>query len=265
MAWLVMCTGGTLHKRNATVLDPSLFLSVPLEEAACNFLTVYRVIAMVLPDGFTRSSPSPGPRGDYAIVVCAASGGLGMATSLTQGASIDSANSPIRPLANIAVSAFTESVISAAAARVNAWMPRDNFSFVSDGLSNQLLLGEKHIPTSKIGMCESTTQQWDCGIFHSEGSNGGLISYGRDIYRSAAGTSGVNAPPNPFVIAGNPSLNDNLASAAGAAVYQFGGTHPGICNFVLGDGSVRSVSATTNPEILRYLGDGRDGNAVSLP
>ena len=239
----------------------------PTRRSGMQFFEGIKTGSPLTPDGFKRTSPGPGPRGDYAIVVCAAStNSVGIAAGLTSvtATDIENANSPIRPLAlaSVGSSPFTEAAITAAAAKVNAWKPRDNFSFVRDGLSNQLLIGEKHIPTSKVGVCEETTDRWDCGIFHSEGANGGLISYGRDIYRGV----GTTTTPDANVIAGSPSLNDSgFADATNSSVYRFGGTHPGICNFAIGDGSVRSVSATTNPEILRYLGDGRDGNTVALP
>ena len=46
---------------------------------------------------------------------------------------------------------------------------------------------------------------------------------------------------------------------------QFGSVHPGVVNFLLGDGAVRSLPITTPPGILARLGTVNDGNTVTLP
>ncbi|MDR0335521.1 MAG: DUF1559 domain-containing protein [Planctomycetaceae bacterium] len=48
-------------------------------------------------------------------------------------------------------------------------------------------------------------------------------------------------------------------------VSYFGSAHSGICNFLIGDGSVRSVSVTTPATLMRDLSDVQDGKSVSLP
>jgi hypothetical protein len=47
--------------------------------------------------------------------------------------------------------------------------------------------------------------------------------------------------------------------------YGFGGIHPGICQFAMGDGSVRSISNSVNQQLLVWLTHVSDGNSVSLP
>jgi hypothetical protein len=42
----------------------------------------------------------------------------------------------------------------------------------------------------------------------------------------------------------------------------FGVPHPGICNFLIGDGSVRSISVTVTDEVIVPLGDVSDGKVV---
>ena len=42
----------------------------------------------------------------------------------------------------------------------------------------------------------------------------------------------------------------------------FGSYHPGICQFVLGDGSVRSIGVNIAPEILRLLVVRNDGKPI---
>ena len=57
----------------------------------------------------------------------------------------------------------------------NNWTPRDTFAWVSDGLSNQIFIGEKHIPLAKIGRCPVGT------------SAGGVLNYGDDCSYLAGG------------------------------------------------------------------------------
>ena len=45
----------------------------------------------------------------------------------------------------------------------------------------------------------------------------------------------------------------------------FGSWHPGVCNFVLGDGAVRSVSVTVSLQVLSAYALVDDGESVSLP
>jgi hypothetical protein len=48
--------------------------------------------------------------------------------------------------------------------------------------------------------------------------------------------------------------------------FGFGSWHPGVCQFLIGDGAVRSISTTTPLDpILAALGDASDGVSVSLP
>jgi hypothetical protein len=46
---------------------------------------------------------------------------------------------------------------------------------------------------------------------------------------------------------------------------SFGSWHLGICQFVIGDGSVKSISVTTSSRILKALGRVNDGESVDVP
>ena len=233
----------------------------------------------------SKVPPASGPCGDYAIVVCSdssATTGTGGLSANVVGA-LSSLRSPIRnrelPV-GVAVNASNSDMISRnvyAHLKKGMTTPPNNFSYVRDGLSNQLLIGEKHVPSSLIGTC-TDNEPWDCSVFSYGGrsANTHATSYGRDIYMTAVLVAGGATLTHPNIIARSPS-----DIGTGTSIYrsptrpwdytnlawnpQFGGAHPGICNFALGDGAVRTVSATTNPEILRYLGDCRDGNTPALP
>ncbi|MGL6194032.1 MAG: H-X9-DG-CTERM domain-containing protein, partial [Thermoguttaceae bacterium] len=76
---------------------------------------------------------------------------------------------------------------------------------------------------------------------------------------------------------GGETLVGNAAAHAGKRpvfTYNFGGCHPGTVNFLIGDGSVRSISTTTpastwlrdgQKDILACLAIVNDGTSVSLP
>ena len=44
-----------------------------------------------------------------------------------------------------------------------------------------------------------------------------------------------------------------------------GSWHPGVCQIVMADGAVRTMSVTIAQDTLTRLGDRRDGNATEIP
>jgi prepilin-type N-terminal cleavage/methylation domain-containing protein len=136
----------------------------------------------------------------------------------------------------------------------NTWIPRDNFSFISDGLSNQLLVGEKFVRSDKVGVCNATDGYWDCPYISSSRFGSGYI--GRQLY---AGTAF-----DFTAIAKSPSDHPETWTYTRSAI-AFGGNHTGLALFLVGDGSVHGISASTSKGVLHNLGDATDGAAVSLP
>ena len=103
------------------------------------------------------------------------------------------------------------------------------FTDCRDGLSNTVLVGEKHIPEGKFG----------------------IVSYDGSTYNgdhgSARRPAGISAP---------------LAKGPRDTGYRFGSYHPGVCNFVLGDGSVRSIAVSIDATTLNRLADRSDGQPI---
>jgi len=121
------------------------------------------------------------------------------------------------------------------------------FGNVTDGLSNTLMLGEKCLRTGEMNRCCGGGTTWqDGGIFFEEG-NWGEYDIGRNIYWGMCQGSNPNIAPN----------NSDASSGNG-----FGSWHPGICQFLIGDGSVRPVSNTTAQAVLAVLGQRDDGTAI---
>jgi hypothetical protein len=148
------------------------------------------------------------------------------------------------------------SLTSASTTDVNTeWSPRNDFTYVSDGLSNYLLVGEKFVPQSKIGKCKSG-EFWDCPYISTSSKTSTYGVAGHDLY-------------NPYVSAVIASSSNDydttISSPTSSTIPRFGGSHTGIANFLVGDGSVHSVSATISRDLLHYLGNANDGNVASIP
>lgn len=102
------------------------------------------------------------------------------------------------------------------------------FLSITDGLSNTLFVGEKHIPANGFGNPpDSSIYNGDNGASHKQ--------------------AGVTAP-----LARGPTGSG-----------QFGSWHSGICQFVFGDGSVRALSVAIDLNALGYLANRQDGQTIT--
>jgi prepilin-type processing-associated H-X9-DG protein len=138
---------------------------------------------------------------------------------------------------------------------VGDYSPRDTFAWLADGTSNQILMGERFIPADRVNYCTGTTGDetggtiaYDCGVFSFRAHdvpNFSLIAF----------VSYNKAP-----IAQSP----NIASPKWYS-HGFGSWHPGSCNMLLADGSVRSFPVTLPTRLgLRWVCV-NDGNIVEIP
>jgi prepilin-type N-terminal cleavage/methylation domain-containing protein len=143
----------------------------------------------------------------------------------------------------------------------NNWTPRDTFARMTDGTSNQIIVGEKHIHPDLLNVCDVNvtsqhTRRSDCSFL--TGGDPWLPPVARIVRRwnmeSATGARnnfGISLPNNT----GNMSYDNAM----------FGSWHPGICHFLFGDGTVHPLPVTL-PEIsLSRLGTVDDGEQVTLP
>jgi len=134
--------------------------------------------------------------------------------------------------------------------RVTRWGPRDTFAWLRDGTSNQLMFGEKHFTSTSVarfGACEVLGD--DCSYLGTDANGVNVTSISRTF--------------DNFGPAGGPIALPN--ETTGNAPHRFGAAHPGICNFLAGDGSVHAISATTPQSLLMALSTVDDGEAVSIP
>jgi hypothetical protein len=122
-----------------------------------------------------------------------------------------------------------------------SWKGRTRLASITDGTSNTLLIGEKHIrPNSLRGRNE------DRSVFG--GQNNGN--------RRVAGIQQNNtANVRPL----RPANDQNGAMAN----QSFGGPHPGVCVFAFGDGSVRKLNLTIEIQTLTSLATRGGGETVT--
>ncbi|MDR3197569.1 MAG: DUF1559 domain-containing protein [Planctomycetaceae bacterium] len=139
-----------------------------------------------------------------------------------------------------------------------------SFATWQDGTTNQLILGEKHVPTTELknegGTDSSTGSKWDGSyLFISQNLPNHVL---RIIHAHNDGTVG-----DSFGLVQKKEITPGTSSTTPTdyAELGFGSYHSGVVNFCLGDGSVRGVSLTVSPTILAYLADINDGHTATLP
>jgi prepilin-type N-terminal cleavage/methylation domain-containing protein len=178
------------------------------------------------------------------------------------------------------------------------WVPRDDFSRLVDGTSNQFLFAEKHIPADKLGKCSLVSNSGDPG---ASGNLWNIWDCGVHIVRSDPDVPHANASwkendtllysparqsmNDAFVIAreanegigfgegraNNPNLWDTFTngSSSGACttlVSSYGSYHPGgICHHLFADGTVHGLSPNISRARVHWpLSHVSDGATVDM-
>jgi hypothetical protein len=109
--------------------------------------------------------------------------------------------------------------------------PGAKFGEITDGLSNTIMAGEKHVQQGRFGQASAG----DGPAYNGDkGYSFRALGPGRTIVR-----------------------NPNSGGAG-----NFGSYHTEICNFVLGDGSVRGIRASLDATTLGRLANMRDGLVI---
>ena len=113
------------------------------------------------------------------------------------------------------------------------------FSWVTDGLSNTILVGEKHLTPSEVSKTAAVTELVvNDSVIYSGGDHHTFVRLG--------------GPSNPLAFTPNDVQNN-----------QFGSWHTSICQFVFGDGSVHAIQNNIDPTTLGYLTNRADGQVIS--
>jgi prepilin-type N-terminal cleavage/methylation domain-containing protein/prepilin-type processing-associated H-X9-DG protein len=128
---------------------------------------------------------------------------------------------------------------------MTTWTSITRISSITDGLSNTLLIGEKHVPVSRQGVSRlfpgAANEKYigDASIW-----NGDALE---NVGRSAG-------QYNPLALGPNDNDGD-----FGPNIENFGSWHAGVCQFVFCDGSVHALAVSLDSRILGLLANRADG------
>jgi prepilin-type N-terminal cleavage/methylation domain-containing protein len=210
-------------------------------------------------NGHSWQSGYLGPRGDYAFI-------YGVPGDAPTSLSLTTCHMYAFNNFHDAHALYQRGPFRAPLVETNTWIPRDSMAWIQDGTSNQILFGEKHIPEAFLGRCD--TQPSIEGRFTADCSilvigNFASIASARTFHArsNSIGTLVNNIHYGEI----NATYPETSNSPEGLWYYSFGSYHPDVCNFVLGDASVRSLPLTTPYQTIGKLGHVSDGAAVTLP
>ena len=127
---------------------------------------------------------------------------------------------------------------------VTSFTSNTRLSDITDGASNTFLAGEKHVPLGmfgrlKVGDGPLYSGAWTCFAGRLAGIEDPLAQSPTDLTQSTGVQDGIWAR-------------------------KFGSYHPGICQFVFCDGSVRAIRNNIDTANLRRLAVRNDGEAITL-
>ncbi|MDR1271295.1 MAG: DUF1559 domain-containing protein [Planctomycetaceae bacterium] len=221
----------------------------------------------------------PGPLGDYATPIIKQGSGGGNYWHYFYGQASSQFNDHCRDNR----SPFRMAIVtynSAGFPVPTTWQVRDTFAWWEDGTSNQLVLGEKHIPINRLGISRNGANAStdyrpyvaDCsylvgGRWGAPGMARNILSFAPNLARpDEYQADSIDPLSVPEGTASDKWYNGLATGILLRGSYDFGSSHPGVCQFLLGDGSVRSLTNTTPKfEVLAHLVHVSDGKEVTLP
>jgi prepilin-type processing-associated H-X9-DG protein len=222
-------------------------------------------------DQYKTGGPPYGPRGDYVFVMSFQTNQAAVDETPADAASQNHWYRQDEP--HGAVSTQLGPFRLALLGRSNdytSWGPRDTMAWWADGNSNQLIIGEKHLPSAWLGKCEPDPALskypsfGDCSFL--TGGECLTPAVGRFLRNSGTGAGNIYKAGNMELGGSKLAIpTDESENSVGSGSALFGSAHPGVVNFLLGDGSVRALPLTIPAPILAALATVNDGTTVTIP
>lgn len=123
-----------------------------------------------------------------------------------------------------------------------------SFKKITDGLSNTIFVGEKHLTESCVGKKSGKDPILNTPVRCADNS-----VYNGDFHRTISRYGG---PESPIALSSSdPPIGEKT---------QFGSWHPGVCNFVFGDASIQALNGSIDPVVLGYLTNIKDGSVADF-
>ncbi|GHT11880.1 hypothetical protein FACS1894170_06010 [Planctomycetales bacterium] len=132
----------------------------------------------------------------------------------------------------------------------SSWAPPNSFASWKDGLTNQIVFGEKYIHPEYLGIHKENT-----GKYYADGTG-----FTQVFYQDGAQLFIHSYPHGVLVKRKEDAFNKEYRESFCAGSY-----HLGITNFLIGDGTVHSFANDTTDIILLMLADTIDGGVVAIP
>jgi hypothetical protein len=218
---------------------------------------------------------NPGPLGDYAVPVTATTNAresnlwnryIGSATTCT---TTHDAAYYFGKKDNDLLNAIRPAIPTIVSGNVTSWEPRDTMSRWTDGTTNTIIMGERHVPATRMEECEDGTAanggRWkrDCSYLAAYVSSNGSSGERNDVYGFVVAVNTDSAVG--IVIPTDPNYGSSVNDEVPWRSYGFGSVHPSTFHVLMGDGSVQGIAKSVNMNIIRCLTAVNDGAAVSLP
>ena len=129
---------------------------------------------------------------------------------------------------------------------------------ITDGTSNTFLVGEKHVPQGMFGRLKVGDGSIYCGVWTTY--SGRIAGIGVPLANGPNDVTPTPAVPRPAGSTGTWRPGTDAVWSK-----KFGSWHPGVCQFVFCDGSVRALPNSTDVTVLTRLAMRADGQVVNLP
>jgi prepilin-type N-terminal cleavage/methylation domain-containing protein len=143
---------------------------------------------------------------------------------------------------------------------IASWSPGQKFSTWTDGTSNIICFGEKFIPAHAVDSDATyANTMWDGSIISAIVSGDEIFGPARVIHPDTDKVPIIAKTPNVAAITNTIKPNQQWGK------YSFGSCHPGLVQFLIGDGAVRAFPVGIDQQLLYKIADVSDGEAVTLP